>query len=481
MFLGIDLGTSSIKVVLLDNEEKLIDSASVPLTIQHPQPGFSEQNLQEWWQALQHAMQQLKQRQSILLQQVKAIGFSGQMHGATLLDEHGDILRPCILWNDGRSIEECRWLEQQADFIGITGNRVMAGFTAPKLLWVQRHEPDIFAKTVHILLPKDYLRYRMSGDFASDMSDSAGTLWLDTARRCWSEELLVACNLTQNQMPTLYEGHQITGSLYDSLADSWGLPHGTPLVAGAGDNAASAIGLGVIKAGDGFVSLGTSGVIFVAADQHYANPAQAVHSFCHALPDRWHQMAVTLSAAASLSWFASITATLEAELAQEAEQHEAGSVLFAPYLSGERTPWNNPNLRGAFLGLASDSGRGNLARAVLEGVAFSLADGYRALQQAGCAPHQMIATGGGARSKFWLQMIADLTACRIVVPSYADVGAAFGAARLARLAVEPDALQHLASHTLATTAIIRPQPQPALQERYQRYQQYTRMLCQQEA
>lgn len=480
MFLGIDLGTSSLKVVLLDNNEKLIDSVSMPLSLQHPQPGFSEQNPEEWWQALQQAMSQLKSRQAPALLQLRAIGFSGQMHGATLLDEQGRALRPCILWNDGRSAEECRWLEQRADFIGITGNRVMAGFTAPKLLWVQRHEPDIFARTAHILLPKDYLRYRMSGDFASDMSDSAGTLWLDTARRQWSEELLVACNLTTSQMPTLYEGNQITGTLYDSLADDWGLPRGTPLVAGAGDNAASAIGLGVIKAGDGFVSLGTSGVIFVAADQHYANPQQAVHSFCHALPDRWHQMAVTLSAAASLSWFSALTSTPEAQLAQEAEQHEAGTVLFAPYLSGERTPWNAPHIRGVFSGLASDSQRGNLARAVLEGVAFSLADGYRALQQAGSAPNQMIATGGGARSRFWLQLIADLTQCRIIVPSYADVGAAFGAARLARLAIEPEALQHLTSHAVPATAIIRPQSQPALQARYQCYQQLTRWLCQQE-
>lgn len=481
MFLGIDLGTSSLKIVLLDRHENLLDSVSESLTVQHPRPGFSEQAPQAWWQALQHAMQQLKSRQADALQQVCGIGFSGQMHGATLLDEHGEVLRPCILWNDGRSAEECHWLEQQADFVGITGNRVMAGFTAPKLLWVQRHEPAIFARIAHILLPKDYLRYRMSGDFASDLSDSAGTLWLDTARRCWSEELLVACNLSLGQMPILYEGNQVTGTLYDSLADEWGLPRNTPLVAGAGDNAASAIGLGVLQAGDGFVSLGTSGVIFSASEQYYANPQQAVHSFCHALPDRWHQMAVTLSAAASLSWFSALTSTPEAQLAQEAEQHDAGDVLFAPYLSGERTPWNNPHVRGAFFGLASDSQRGNLARAVLEGVAFSLTDGYRALQQAGCAPNQMIATGGGARSQFWLQLIADLTQCRIIVPTYADVGAAFGAARLARLAIEPDALHHLNSHSTPASAIIRPQPQAALQERYLRYQQQTRWLCRQEA
>lgn len=480
MYLGIDLGTSSLKVLLLDTDEHIIDSASMPLTVQHLQPDFSEQNPHDWWQALQQAMLQLKTRQPAALRQIKGIGFSGQMHGATLLDDKGQILRPCILWNDGRSTAECRWLEQRADFIGITGNRVMAGFTAPKLLWVQRHEPDIFARIAHVLLPKDYLRYRMSGDFASDMADSAGTLWLDTARRQWSEELLVACNLTVSQMPDLYEGNQVTGTLYDALADEWGLPRKTPLIAGAGDNAASAIGLGVVKAGDGFVSLGTSGVIFSASDQYYANPQQAVHSFCHALPERWHQMAVTLSAAASLSWFSRLTSTPEAQLAQEAEQHEAGDVLFAPFLNGERTPWNDPHLRGAFFGLADSHQRGHLARAVMEGVAFSLADGYRALQQAGCAPHQMIATGGGARSQFWLQMIADLTQCRIIVPTYADVGAAFGAARLARLAIEPEALLHLTSHVVPATAIIRPQSQPDLQARYQRYQQLTRWLCQQE-
>jgi len=270
MYLGIDLGTSSLKVIVLDENEQIIDSVSMPLTVQHPQPDFSEQDPHDWWQALQLAMLQLKTRQPTALRQIKGIGFSGQMHGATLLDEKGDILRPCILWNDGRSRAECDWLEQQADFIGITGNRVMAGFTAPKLLWVQRYEPDIFARIAHVLLPKDYLRYRLSGDFASDMADSAGTLWLDTARRQWSETLLVACNLTTSQMPTLYEGNQITGTLNNHLAEAWGLPHNTLLIAGAGDNAASAIGLGVVKAGDGFVSLGTSGVIFSASDQYYA-------------------------------------------------------------------------------------------------------------------------------------------------------------------------------------------------------------------
>ena len=481
MYLGIDLGTSSLKVVLLDSEEQVFATASVSLTVEHPHPNWSEQDPHAWWQALDQAMHQLRTLHPSAMHQVQAIGFSGQMHGTTLLNDQGDVLRPCMLWNDGRSQTECQWLEQQADFTSITGNRVMAGFTAPKLLWLQRHEPDLFAQTARILLPKDYLRYRMSGDYASDVSDSAGTLWLNTARRDWDESLLVSCNLSTSQMPQLYEGNEITGVIYDSLADHWGLPRNTPLVAGGGDNAASAVGLGVIAAGDAFVSLGTSGVIFVASDQYYANPQQAVHSFCHALPQRWHQMAVTLSAASSLSWLAKLTQTSEAELAQMAAVHEPGELLFTPFLSGERTPWNNPALRARFDGISSDTDRPHLARAVMEGVAFSLTDGFRALQQAGCAPTRFIATGGGARSLFWLQLIADLTQTPIEVPDYADVGAAFGAGRLAHLALEPNALSQWQQQRHSAQTRIEPQSAPALQQRYQRYQSLTQWIVRQEA
>src|SRR5690606_16048679 len=319
MYIGIDLGTSGIKVILLGENAAVIDSASAELEVSRPQPLWSEQAPDHWWQALQSCMQQLATRQS--LAGVKAIGLAGQMHGATLLDADNQLIRPAILWNDGRAFAQCQQLQQQVPALTqLTGNLAMPGFTAPKLLWLRQHEPEQFNRVAKVLLPKDYLRFCLSGDYASDMSDSAGTLWLDVAKRDWSDELLTACGLNRSHMPALYEGNQITGSLLPELAERWGMPQ-VPLVAGGGDNAAGAVGAGIVKPGQAMLSLGTSGVYFAVSDGFKANPQSAVHSFCHALPGSWHLMSVMLSAASSLQWYAdNVAKTPVAALLEELQQ-----------------------------------------------------------------------------------------------------------------------------------------------------------------
>jgi xylulokinase len=304
VFLGVDVGTSSVKAVIVDERDAIVAQASAPLTVNRPQPLFSEQDPEAWWQASVDAIRAL---QRSLRQQVRAIGLSGQMHGATLLDREDRPLRPAILWNDGRAVAECLELERlQPRARSITGNPVMPGFTAPKLLWVRRHEPNIFRRTASVLLPKDYVRLRATGEKFSDMSDAAGTSWLDVAARDWSDELLGATGLDRSHMPTLVEGTAPSAKVQQKVADELGVP---PVVVagGGGDNAASAVGMGVIEAGQAFLSLGTSGVLFVATDQFRPNPDKAAHAFCHCLPNRWHQMSVMLSAGSGLDWIASVT------------------------------------------------------------------------------------------------------------------------------------------------------------------------------
>ena len=306
MYIGIDLGTSGVKVVLLSENGQPVASHSEAMTLSRPHPLWSEQSPHEWWQATDKALLTLAEKQS--LKDVRAIGLTGQMHGATLLDSQQKVLRPAILWNDGRSAEQCRTLEENVpDSRAITGNVMMPGFTAPKLLWVKQHEPEIFSQIDKVLLPKDYLRWCLTGEFASDMSDAAGTMWLDVGRRDWSDQLLAACGLSRSQMPVLFEGNEITGSLNPSLAQRWGLPENLPVVAGGGDNAAGAIGVGLYQTGQAMLSLGTSGVYFAVSDGFRSNPDSAVHSFCHALPQSWHLMSVMLSAASCLEWACKLT------------------------------------------------------------------------------------------------------------------------------------------------------------------------------
>ncbi|MGF1688237.1 xylulokinase [Photobacterium japonica] len=436
MYIGIDLGTSGVKAIAMADTGEIVASHSVALTVSRPQPLWSEQAPQDWWQATCEAMTALGQQ--VDLQQVKAIGLSGQMHGATLLDRHGDVLRPAILWNDGRCEAECKELEAAVpNSRAITGNIMMPGFTAPKLKWVANHEPNVFAQVAKVLLPKDYLRFKMTGDYASDMSDSAGTLWLDVNSRDWDDSLLAATGLTRDHMPALYEGSEITGYLTSEIAALWGMPV-VPVVGGGGDNAAGAIGVGISQPGQAMLSLGTSGVYFAVSDGFIANPESALHSFCHALPNTWHTMSVILSAASCLQWVSELTgyADVGEMLADvEANADTQSSVVFLPYLSGERTPHNNPNAKGVFFGMTHATTKRELALAVLEGVGFAFADGFDALHVTKMIPEEVSLIGGGARSGYWRQMLADIVGMPLVYRQGGDVGPALGAARLAMLGV----------------------------------------------
>jgi xylulokinase len=472
MYLGIDLGTSSVKVLLLDAQHGVVATADAPLTLSRPHPHWSEQHPHEWWAALGQAMHELKNRVPDALAQVRGLGLSGQMHGAVVLDEHRRVLRPAILWNDTRASAQCLEIEaREPGSRQITGNLAMPGFTAPKLLWLRQHEPEVFAQTRLVLLPKDWLRLKLTGEAVSEMSDAAGTLWLDTGARCWSDAMLAASGLEPSHMPRLVEGSEPSGRLLPDVAHDWGLPPGAVVAGGAGDNAASAIGVGAVRAGEGFVSLGTSGVIFLVTDACRPNPARAVHAFAHALPGRWHQMSVMLSAASAFGWVTQLTGRAsEAALAQEALSlgpgERARAPFFLPYLSGERTPHNDADASGTFIGLRAGHEAKHLAYAVMEGVTFGLMDGLHAMQgdglritqgdglqaaqgnslrsvqeggpqtaqgaHAGGPPLALV--GGGARSDLWAQMIASGLGRTLLRDETAQAAAALGAARLGWMA-----------------------------------------------
>lgn len=436
MYLGLDLGTSGVKAMLIDGEQKIIGSASGALDVSRPHPGWSEQNPAEWIRATEEAIAGLRTAHPDALAAVRGIGLSGQMHGATLLDEHDAVLRPCILWNDTRSFRQAAVLDSDPQFRALTGNIVFPGFTAPKLAWVRENEPEIFAKVRWVLLPKDYLRLWLTGEHMSEMSDSAGTSWLDTGKRKWSERLLAATHLEERQMPELVEGTDSAGTLRPELASRWGMGAGVVVAGGAGDNAASACGMGTVGEGQAFVSFGTSGVLFAANASYLPNPESAVHAFCHALPNTWHQMGVILSATDALNWHSGVTGRSAAELTGELGDvlKAPGSVTFLPYLSGERTPHNDASIRGAFAGLGHESGRAVLTQAVLEGVSFAIRDSLEALRAAGTRLQRVTAIGGGSRSRYWLKSIATALDLPVDLPADGDFGAAFGAARLGLIA-----------------------------------------------
>jgi len=457
MFLGIDLGTSSVKLILLNNDQEILSVNSQPLTVSQPKPLWSEQHPEQWWQAVCDGVRALQQTHAKELAALQAIGLSGQQHGATLLDKNDQALRPAMLWNDGRAYSQCITLADRVPhYQSLISNRIMPGFTAPKVLWVAEHEPEIFKKIAKILLPKDYLRLRLTGNYASDMSDAAGTAWLNIQERCWSDEMLAATHLTQTNMPTLFEGSDITGTVTKMIAESWGIPANTVVIGGGGDNPASAISINVIKPGSAFLSLGTSGVYFVASDRYQLAPENGVHSFCHCLPERWHQMSVHLSAAASLSWWMNTLKVSDAErLLQEAENNfnPDHSVVFLPYLSGERTPHNDPHAKGVFYGMTHANQRADLTRAILEGVAFAFADGQTAMLQAGIRIDEVSVIGGGAKSLFWGKILANVLQRPLIYRQNREVGGALGAARLAWLAInKTDASTAFATPPIETVA-----------------------------
>jgi len=436
VYLGIDLGTSGVKAVLLDDDDVVVAEAGAALGVERRQPLWSEQDPDHWWDAANAAVGSIRELAPSALAAIRGVGLSGQMHGATVLDASDRPLRPAILWNDGRSARECRELEARVpESRSITGNLAMPGFTAPKLLWLHRHEPDVFRRIARVLLPKDYLRLRMTGDHATDLSDASGTLWIDVARRAWSERMIEACHLGPEAMPSLHEGTSVTGRLRTDVARAWGCPR-VPVVGGGGDNAAGAVAAGVVEPGRAFLSLGTSGVYFVANDSFRPNPERAVHAFCHALPDRWHQMSVLLSAASCLSWVTRLTAARdEAALLEEvaATDEPSRRLLFLPYLSGERTPHNDPNATGVFVGLDHETDRVRLGRAVLEGVAFAFADAQQVLLDSGSRIDRVAVIGGGSRSALWGRILAGALGRPLVYCTGGDVGPARGAARLARI------------------------------------------------
>jgi xylulokinase len=435
MYLGLDLGTSGVKALLIDGDQRIIGSANGALEVSRPHSGWSEQNPADWIKASETAIAGLKASHAKELAAVKGIGLSGQMHGATLVDAAGKVLRPCILWNDTRSYEEAAKLDADPRFRKLTGNIVFPGFTAPKLAWVAKHEPEIFAKVAKVLLPKDYLRLWLTGEYISEMSDSAGTSWLDTGARKWSAELLAATGLSENHMPSLVEGTEQAGKLRGELASAWGMSD-VVVAGGAGDNAASACGMGTVSEGAAFVSLGTSGVLFAANSSYLPKPESAVHAFCHALPNTWHQMGVILSATDALNWYSGIAGKSAAELTTELGNSlkAPSGVTFAPYLSGERTPHNDAVIRGAFIGLGHESDRSVLTQAVLEGVSFAIRDNLEALKSAGTNISRVTAIGGGSRSEYWLASIATALDVPVDIPADGDFGAAFGAARLGLIA-----------------------------------------------
>ncbi len=434
MYLGIDVGTSSVKAVLMNGAGQLADQGSAPLTVERRHPLWSEQDADSWWTATVAAVRALPEKDR---KSVQAIGLSGQMHGATLLDGSDKPLRPAILWNDGRSEAECAELERlEPRSRQITGNIAMPGFTAPKLLWVKHHEPEVFAKTKTVLLPKDYVRLKLTGEKAGDMSDNSGTLWLDVGKREWSDAMLKATGLTRSHMPKAVEGSAPTGKLRAEVARELGVPQ-VVVAGGGGDNAASAVGVGVVAPGQAFLSLGTSGVLFVVTDKFRPNPTKAAHAFCHCLPGVWHQMAVILTAASAIDWVTQLAGyknVVETVAAAEKRGLNKQTPIYLPYLSGERTPHNDPFARGVFFGLSAETTAADLAYSVLEGVAFAFADGIDVLKEAGSKIGDVTVVGGAARLPYWGPILASALDVPLTYREGGEVGGAFGAARLGRLA-----------------------------------------------
>tara|TARA_R110002124_G_scaffold150164_2_gene316499 strand:- start:750 stop:2207 length:1458 start_codon:yes stop_codon:yes gene_type:complete len=434
-YLGIDLGTSGLRALLISDTQEIIGSTEHAYASEHVKSGWSEQDPAHWTRALDAAARELGAKYPEFAD-LKAIGVAGHMHGAILLDAAGQVIRPCILWNDTRSHNEAKILDQTDGVRALSGNIVFPGFTAPKLLWVQHHEPENFARIHKVLLPAAYLNFHLTGDYVADMSDSAGTSWLDVTNRDWSTDLLEAGQMRADQMPRLVEGSQPGGVLRADLAKKWGVAKDVLVAGGAGDNAAAACGIGALNEGDGFLSLGTSGVLLAARDGCYPAPASALHTFCHAVPNRWYQMGVMLSAADSLNWLSTITGRSAPELTGSLGDtlRPPGSVQFLPYLSGERTPHNDADIRGSFTGLDIATSVEDLTQAVLEGVAFGLRDSLEAFRLTDTQIEQLWAIGGGSKSTYWLKLIATVLNVSLDRPKAGEFGAAVGAARLAMMA-----------------------------------------------
>ena len=428
MYLGIDVGTSGVKAVLADGDGAVVASRTVALALATPRPGWCEQDPAAWWSAVCEAVRGLE------ASSVRAIGLSGQMHGAVCLDASLAVLRPAILWNDTRSHREADTLAEVPEVERIVGVRPMPGFTATKIMWVAEHEPDVHARIAHVVTPKDWVRWRMTSALAMEMSDAAGTCWLDQASRRWSSAMAEASATDPLWLPPLLEGTALAGRLSGEAAQEMGLEPGIAVAGGGGDAALGGVGIGAVRPGDAFLSLGTSGQIFTVTDGYVASPGTLVHTFAHALPETWFHMACLLNGASPLAWWAGVCGTDVGALLAEAEGAKSGPVLFLPYLAGERTPLNDPHIRGSFTGMGPGTSRAEMTAAVLDGIAFSVAEAGDALAKAGTLPKRMGVIGGGARSDAFVQLIADVTGIALDRYEGAETGAALGAARGAMVA-----------------------------------------------
>jgi xylulokinase len=437
-FVGIDASTTATKALLMRADGQVVAVSSSAYSYDTPRPLWTEQHPDLWWQATVASLRQVLAQARLDPAEIKGVGLTGQMHGLVLLDTNGEVLRPAILWNDQRTGAECDQIRQRlgkARLIQITGNDALTGFTAPKILWVRNHEPQLFARVRQILLPKDYIRFHLTGEYATDKAGGAGTLLFDIRQRDWSEEIVGALEIDPAWLPPTFEGTAVTGHITRQAAEATGLAEGTPVMGGGGDQAAAAVGTGAVVEGIVSLSLGTSGVVFASTDQPIVEPEGRLHAFCHALPGKWHLMGVMLSAAGSLRWYRDAFAPdagFETLIAPAVDVPPGSDGLFfLPYLTGERTPYPDPQARGAFVGLTVQHGQHHLTRALLEGVAFGLLDSFELMRSSGLAPiSQVRITGGGSRSPLWRQILADVLEAELVTVN-ATEGAAYGAAILA--------------------------------------------------
>ena len=441
MYIGIDLGTSGVKTILIDYNQDILATAHSALTVQSPQDGFNEQDPNSWIKATEICLTELKKQKSKEFSNTTSIGISGHMHGATIIDNQGKVIRPCILWNDTRAFKECEEFENQDfDVRNISGNIAMPGFTAPKINWLIKNESENFKKISKVLLPKDYLRYYLTGEFFSDMSDASGTLWMDIMNRQWSEQLLEISKLNINHMPKLVEGNQEAGMLSSKLKEKFNFNKNVIVVGGAGDNAASAAGLGVVEENQSFISLGTSGVFFTPTSNFLMNTKDAVHSFCHCLPNKWHLMSVMLSASNCLDWICSLTGNNIADALKNIENYSSNlenifnAPYFLPYLSGERTPHNDPHARGSFHYLKTTTDKSAMQYAVLEGISFGIFDGFNSIQSVNQKFDDIFVVGGGSKSSYWLNLLSSILNRKLSICEQSEFGAALGVARLAMFA-----------------------------------------------
>ncbi|MCH5138896.1 xylulokinase, partial [Clostridiaceae bacterium UIB06] len=438
-FLGIDLGTSSVKIIIMNEKGKVVESVSKSYEVSYPQVGWAEQNPEDWWNSTKEGIKELLRRGTVKAEEINGVSFSGQMHGLVLLDEKDNVLIPAILWCDQRTQKQCDYLNNefgQDKLSEYTGNKALTGFTIPKVLWVKENKPEIYSKVAHMMLPKDYISFKLTGNFNSDVSDASGTVMFDVENRKWSKEMLYLLEINENVLPKVYESWEVVGKISKEASKETGLSTNTSVIAGAGDQAAGAVGTGTVDSGVLSVALGTSGVVFACDEKFSVDKENRLHSFCHS-NGKWHQMGVMLSAASSLQWWVdNVNSDIEGDvfekLLSEAENTEVGSnrLLFLPYLMGERTPHSDPNAKGSFIGLNITHKRGDMTRSILEGVCFGLRDSLEILKSLGVEVKEVRVSGGGSKSKLWRQILSDVFNLKVDVINSKE-GPAYGAAILA--------------------------------------------------